>query len=63
MNKVPEHFVIAEGEGDKTYRYWKEVVHVNFFKEELSKIDREYTEDMLLVCEHFPGFIISFNSL
>lgn len=52
MNKVPEDFAIAEGEGDRTYRYWKEV-HEEFFKEELSKIDREYTEDMMLVCERF----------
>jgi uncharacterized protein YhfF len=52
MNKVPEDFAIAEGEGDKTYRYWKEV-HEEFFKEELSKIGLEYTEDMMLVCERF----------
>ncbi|WP_191562372.1 ASCH domain-containing protein [Metabacillus idriensis] len=52
MNKVPEDFAIAEGEGDRTYRYWKEV-HEEFFKEELSKIGREYTEDMMLVCERF----------
>ncbi|MFC0273699.1 ASCH domain-containing protein [Metabacillus herbersteinensis] len=52
MNKVPEDFAIAEGEGDKTYRYWKDV-HEEFFKAELSKIGREYTEDMMLVCERF----------
>ncbi|WP_078409029.1 ASCH domain-containing protein [Priestia abyssalis] len=52
MNKVPEDFAIAEGEGDKTYRYWKDV-HEEFFKAELSKIGREYTEDLMLVCERF----------
>ncbi|PTX50347.1 uncharacterized protein YhfF [Melghirimyces profundicolus] len=52
MNEVPEDFAVAEGEGDRTYRYWKEV-HKEFFKEELSKIGREFTEDLLLVCERF----------
>jgi uncharacterized protein YhfF len=52
MNKVPENFATAEGEGDRTYRYWKEV-HEKFFKEQLSKIGRKFSEDLLLVCERF----------
>ncbi|MDR4889735.1 ASCH domain-containing protein [Fredinandcohnia sp. QZ13] len=52
MNEVPEEFASAEGEGDRTYQYWKDV-HVKFFTEELRKIDREFSEDMLLVCERF----------
>ncbi len=52
MNEVPEEFAIAEGEGDRTYQYWKDV-HIRFFTEELRKIGRDYTEDMLLVCERF----------
>lgn len=52
MNEVPEEFAIAEGEGDRTYRYWKEV-HVEFFTEALSKVGLEFSEDMLLVCERF----------
>ena len=52
MNEVPEEFAIAEGEGDRTYRYWKEV-HEIFFTEELEKIGLAYTEDLLLVCERF----------
>ncbi|MBD1379503.1 ASCH domain-containing protein [Metabacillus arenae] len=52
MNKVPEDFAIAEGEGDRTYRYWKNV-HEEYFKAELSKIGREFSEDMMLVCERF----------
>ncbi len=52
MNEVPEEFAIAEGEGDRTYQYWKEV-HEAFFRKELSEIGLEFTEDMLLVCERF----------
>ncbi|MBY0596532.1 ASCH domain-containing protein [Bacillus bingmayongensis] len=52
MNEVSEEFAIAEGEGDRTYDYWRKV-HIKFFTEELHKIGREFSEDMLLVCERF----------
>ena len=52
MNKVTEEFAIAEGEGDKTYKYWWEA-HEKFFRNELNTIGREFSEDMLLVCERF----------
>lgn len=50
MNEVPEEFAVAEGEGDRTYQYWKEA-HVKFFTEELKTLGLAYSEDMLLVCE------------
>lgn len=52
MNQVPEDFAIAEGEGDRTYRYWNKV-HEQFFTRELAKIGCEFSEDLLLVCERF----------
>jgi len=52
MNEVPKEFTFAEGEGDRTYRYWKEE-HEKFFQAELRKIGEEFQEDMLLVCERF----------
>ncbi|WP_152608202.1 ASCH domain-containing protein [Halalkalibacter okhensis] len=52
FNQVPEEFAIAEGEGDRTYQYWKSA-HETFFKNELKEIGLEYSEDMLLVCERF----------
>ncbi|MBE1445413.1 MULTISPECIES: ASCH domain-containing protein [unclassified Paenibacillus] len=52
MNEVPEDFAIAEGEGDRTYRYWREE-HETFFKNELLRLGREFTDDILLVCERF----------
>ena len=50
MNEVSEDFAVAEGEG--TYEEWKEA-HVNFFTRELKKINLEFSEEMLLVCERF----------
>ncbi|MEI4624078.1 ASCH domain-containing protein [Bacillus pfraonensis] len=52
MNEVSEEFAIAEGEGDRTYEYWKNT-HIEFFTKELNEIGREFSEDMLLVCERF----------
>ena len=52
MNEVTEEFAIAEGEGDRTYKYWWEA-HEKFFKKELKAIGREFSNDMLLVCERF----------
>ncbi|WP_419881980.1 ASCH domain-containing protein [Peribacillus sp. B-H-3] len=52
MNEVPEEFAIAEGEGDRTYQYWKEA-HEKFFSKELSDLGLGYSEDMMLVCERF----------
>lgn len=52
MNEVPEEFAIAEGEGDRTYRYWKEV-HEEFFTKELQKLGLNFSEDIQLVCERF----------
>ncbi|MFY0758946.1 ASCH domain-containing protein [Metabacillus dongyingensis] len=52
MNEVSEEFAIAEGEGDRTYQYWRET-HEKFFRNELSAIGREFSEDMLLICERF----------
>ncbi|MCM3003673.1 ASCH domain-containing protein [Priestia koreensis] len=52
MNEVSEEFAIAEGEGDRTYRYWWDE-HERFFKKELVRLKLPYTEDMKLVCERF----------
>ncbi|MBA4536685.1 ASCH domain-containing protein [Bacillus aquiflavi] len=52
MNEVTEEFAFAEGEGDRSYRYWKEA-HEEFFTDQLNKIGHKFSEDMLLVCERF----------
>ena len=50
MNAVTEEFAIAEGDG--TYQNWWDI-HENYFKEQLNAVGLEFSEDILLVCEHF----------
>ena len=52
MNEVTEEFAKAEGEGDLSYHYWYDG-HKKFFTEELAEYGKEFSEDMLLVCERF----------
>ena len=52
MNQVTEEFAAAEGEGDLSYKYWYDG-HKKFFTMDLAEIGQEFSEDMLLVCEHF----------
>ena len=52
FNAVDEEFARAEGEGDLSLNYWREA-HKIFFSRVLSKFDREFSEDMPLVCERF----------
>ncbi|ANC40524.1 ASCH domain-containing protein [Hafnia alvei] len=42
----------AEGEGDKSLAYWRQA-HQTFFETSLAAIDKNFTEDMWLVCEYF----------
>jgi uncharacterized protein YhfF len=51
-NEVDAEFAQAEGEGDFSLDYWREA-HRNFFSRTLSKIGREFSEEMPLVCERF----------
>ncbi|TSI06240.1 ASCH domain-containing protein [Lysinibacillus sp. BW-2-10] len=50
LNEVPEDFALAEGEGDYT-EWWN--VHVNFFTNLLKRYNKEFTEDMPVVCDRF----------
>ena len=52
FNEVDEDFAYSEGEGDRTLQYWREA-HTMFFSRVLSKLGREFSEDMPLVCETF----------
>ncbi|MBF9002757.1 MULTISPECIES: ASCH domain-containing protein [Vibrio] len=49
---VTEEFAAAEGEGDKSLRWWKEA-HWDFFSAECKDQGMEPSEEMLLVLEHF----------
>ncbi|MFJ5625720.1 ASCH domain-containing protein [Peribacillus loiseleuriae] len=50
MNEVTEDFALAEGEGD--YQFWWEA-HEKFFTETLKEYDKEFSPEMLVVCERF----------
>ncbi|MEK3977436.1 ASCH domain-containing protein [Psychrobacillus sp. FSL K6-2684] len=50
MNEVTEDFALAEGEGD--YQFWWEA-HEKFFTEALKEYDKEFSPEMLVVCEQF----------
>jgi uncharacterized protein YhfF len=52
FNEVTEAFAKIEGEGDGSLDYWKKV-HRIAFKKELSKGEKEFSDDMLVVCEVF----------
>ena len=51
-NEVEAGFAREEGEGDLSLNYWREE-HRNYFSRVLAKIDKEFSEDMPLVCERF----------
>ncbi len=52
FNKITYQHAYKEGEGDRSYEYWKKV-HINFFTKELLNINKKFTEDMNVVCEEF----------
>ncbi|AIY81703.1 ASCH domain-containing protein [Clostridium botulinum] len=52
FSKVKAEFAFKEGEGDKSLEYWKKG-HIDFFNRGLKDFNKEFSEDMLVVCEEF----------
>jgi uncharacterized protein YhfF len=52
FKNVTEEFAKAEGEGDKSLKYWREV-HRDYFTRELKDIRKEFSEEMEVLCEEF----------
>ena len=52
FNEVTADFAEAEGEGDRSLAYWREV-HWAFFSRELKALGRQPDETMPVVCEEF----------
>jgi len=52
FNKVDAAFAAAEGEGDLSLKSWQ-VMHQDFFERTLPKIEKEFSEEMPLVCVNF----------
>ncbi|MGF1841603.1 ASCH domain-containing protein [Vibrio clamense] len=51
-NEVTPEFAAAEGEGDKTLKWWRNA-HWNFFSRECEELGIAPSEDMLLILERF----------
>jgi uncharacterized protein YhfF len=49
---VTAEFARTEGEGDKSLGYWRQA-HISAFSRELKEIQKEFSEDMMTVCEEF----------
>ena len=52
FKNISSHHAYKEGEGDLSLTYWKKV-HQQFFENELSTIERKFSEDLQVVCEEF----------
>jgi uncharacterized protein YhfF len=52
FNEVDAEFAYAEGEGDRSFAYWKKV-HLEFFGPY-----EGFTEEDLLICERFEAFVL-----
>lgn len=52
FNEVTPFHAYAEGEGNRSLQYWREV-HKEFFEEELEGTKNSFTEDMRVICEKF----------
>lgn len=49
---VPPFHAYAEGEGDRSLKYWRDV-HMSFFKDCLNETDKPFTHESRVVCEKF----------
>lgn len=56
FDQVPEEFAAAEGEGDRSLQYWRDV-HWSFFGRECERLGRERTRTMPVVCQRFKVVI------
>jgi uncharacterized protein YhfF len=52
FNQVDADFAAAEGEGDRSLAYWRDV-HWRFFSRECQTIGREPSLTIPVVCERF----------
>jgi uncharacterized protein YhfF len=52
FNTVDAQFAYDEGEGDRSFTYWREG-HLHFFNRTCEELGCRFTEDMNVVCERF----------
>ncbi len=52
FNQVTEDFTYDEGEGDRSYTYWRQA-HEHFFTRSCARIGCSFKDNMPVVCERF----------
>lgn len=52
FHQVSAEFAAAEGEGDGSLAFWMQG-HRRYFERECTRAGRQFSEDMLVACEHF----------
>ena len=52
FRKISKEHAFKEGEGDKSLSYWRKC-HKDFFTMCMAEVDKEFSEDMKVVCEEF----------
>lgn len=52
FNEVTKEHAFKEGEGDKSLDYWRNG-HKKFFKLDLEGLDKNFDENIMVVCEEF----------
>ena len=52
FGEVTDEFAAIEGEGDGTLKYWV-WGHTNYFKRECTRLNQDFSKDMLVACEQF----------
>ena len=57
---VGEAFAYAEGEGDKSLAYWRNV-HTDYYSREMEKAGVHFNENILISCEYFQTVFITKN--
>ncbi|MGD9562007.1 MAG: ASCH domain-containing protein [Pyrinomonadaceae bacterium] len=58
FDRIDEQFAFDEGEGDRSYRYWREV-HWNYFTNEARELGIEFNERSLICCERFKLLFVN----
>lgn len=55
-NEITAEFAATEGEGDRSLEYWKRV-HEAYYTREMEPHGDKFSEDMIIVCEHFTTLL------
>ncbi len=58
FNEVDEQFAFDEGEGDRSYQYWRDV-HWHYFTNEARELGLGFNESSLVCCERFKVLFVN----